>query len=53
MNLNDITEKIRKLSNENSGSIEAKIKFDFNDGCVSKYMLRVEMEGLKNFRSLL
>ena len=34
MNLNDITEKIRKLSNENSGSIEAKIKFDFNDGCV-------------------
>tara|TARA_Y100001935_G_C17292462_1_gene504234 strand:- start:897 stop:1196 length:300 start_codon:yes stop_codon:yes gene_type:complete len=34
MNLNDITEKIRKLSNENSGSIEAKIKFDFSDGCV-------------------
>ena len=34
MNLNDITEKIRKLSNENSGSIESKIKFDFGDGCV-------------------
>ncbi len=34
MNLNDITEKIRKLSNENSGSIEAKIKFDFSDCCV-------------------
>ena len=34
MNLNDITEKIRKLSNDNSGSIEAKIKFDFGDGCV-------------------
>ena len=30
MNLNDITEKIRILSNENPGSIEAKIKFDFS-----------------------
>jgi len=34
MNINDITKKIRTLSIENSGSIEAKIKFDFGDGCV-------------------
>jgi len=34
MNINDITKKIRTLSIEKSGSIEAKIKFDFGDGCV-------------------
>ena len=34
MNINEITEKIKTLSLENSGSIEAKIKFVLSDGSV-------------------
>ena len=34
MNLNEITKKMNELSNINAGKIDAKIKFEFSDGCV-------------------
>ena len=34
MNLNEITAKVKELSSKNSGKIESKIKFVFNDGCI-------------------
>tara|TARA_B100000530_G_scaffold149551_1_gene93905 strand:+ start:177 stop:476 length:300 start_codon:yes stop_codon:yes gene_type:complete len=34
MKLNDITSKVKELSEKSSGKIESKIKFVFNDGCI-------------------
>ena len=34
MKLNDITSKVKELSESSSGKIESKIKFVFNDGCI-------------------
>ena len=34
MKLNEITKKMNKLATLNAGKIDAKIKFEFSDGCV-------------------